>query len=254
MELDALLGRIETYRRRYGREFDFREPHLLITIKRLTTQIEALEHRRIELTDQIEETAVTVRKMIQAVEFELEAAIAEIRRTQVEMWSPTPISGYRAWAITEDGMRGVWTLWKRPVLTARCANQFADPDGEVPHTDERCGRLGCGIYATKDLQALLDSELGATLGRSFAVGRVHLTGKVVEHEYGYRAAVAEATAVVAFHGDRTLLADDPAAIAGLFADPTATMAEGRPFFGDYRTAVLSAFAEGDPWTSERRSA
>ncbi len=254
MELDGLLARIATYRNRYGRDFDFREPHLLITIKRLVTQLDQLERKRLELDDEIARTASTVRKMIEAIEFEVEAAIAEVTQAQVEMWSPSPVVGYRAWAITSDGMQGVRTLWARPTLTARCPSPFGDDPDDVPHTDDRCGRLGCGIYATKDVPSLLDSELGSSLSGSFAVGRVELTGKVVEHEFGYRAATATVTRVIAFHDGRRLWAAEPEPIGRLFADPVTTMTQATRFTEDCRTATLIAFEEGETWTSERRSA
>lgn len=57
------------------------------------------------------------------------------------------------------------------------------------------------------------------------VGVVAMTGKVVEHERGYRASAATVIAVVANDGRSRLATTDPEVIEALFDDPSTTLAE-----------------------------
>ena len=86
----------------------------------------------------------------------------------------------------------------------------------------------------------------------YVVGRVDLTGKVVEHDTGYRAEFAEAAAVVAVTRDGTLATRDPEVIDALFRHPDDTLqtAELQSFWTHHMiSSYLSATGE-DPWTSE----
>jgi hypothetical protein len=118
-----------------------------------------------------------------------------------------PIVGYRAWSyvISERGARlfplgpalgddeqspwdGAWRGW----VTASCLNYPLEPGHLAP--EENCE---CGFYATKSLDDLPCSVAleilqaneyphdGASAG--VVLGRVDLAGKVIEHEWGYRA-------------------------------------------------------------------
>ncbi len=149
--------------------------------------------------------------------------------------------GFRYWLIAEDGVRGFRRVWPTPRMDASCPTT-ADPE-EVPHTDGRCGRLGCGVYAAKQVGPLAAELRDMPLGE-FVLGLVALRGKVVEHERGYRAASAEAVAVAAVTGGgvyRAVGADD---IARLFRIPAIAMRRaGRPRGGDVvgdATAFLQA--------------
>lgn len=51
------------------------------------------------------------------------------------------------------------------------------------------------------------------------VGLVAMSGKVIEHEEGYRSPIARAVAVSANDGRRRLLTSERAAIETLFTDP-----------------------------------
>lgn len=105
------------------------------------------------------------------------------------MWSPSPAIGYRVWELKPSGFSGVRDVWTSSSFTATC-----ESDGDVPHSDGRCASVafGCGVYVAKDLRTLLTS-FGVAERDNVAVGAVALTGKVIEHERGYR---AEQTRVV----------------------------------------------------------
>jgi len=105
----------------------------------------------------------------------------------------SPIIGYRMWQWDSAGLKSLncepW-LPGRP-LSARCrstmrrcrafAQKAADDSHNVPEQD-----CTCGVYAAKSLEHL--RETGYT---TFGVyGEVHLWGRVVEHELGWRAQFA----------------------------------------------------------------
>ncbi len=117
-----------------------------------------------------------------------------VERRFGQAWSPTPVYGYRLWAWKDGQVHGVRERWTAPRLQATCEGNGSRI--EVPHSDGRCGRLGCGVYASKDAHALL-TEFAPALRSGFIVGLVALTGKLVEHERGYRAEEAEVEAMVA---------------------------------------------------------
>jgi hypothetical protein len=64
-----------------------------------------------------------------------------------------PVTGYRLWTLRPDGLYGAKQHWSTASLDATCLIYGAG--GEIPHTDGRCGRLGCGVYAAKHLEPLL---------------------------------------------------------------------------------------------------
>jgi hypothetical protein len=144
------------------------------------------------------------------------------------MWSPTPVLGYRMWAFHQGRLRGAREVWTKPTLEATCSKPGRP--GDVPHADGRCGRLGCGIYAGKDLHRLVATpafrfgSAGFGTDPSLAIGLVELTGKVIEHDLGYRAQCGTVVAVVAGHNGTQLATADPNEIAALFADPVAAVA------------------------------
>lgn len=131
-------------------------------------------------------------------------------------WSPTVVLGFRAW----DVRRQVWGAkrpWLTPTYWAGCVSHGAEAfDDEVPHTDGRCGRPPCGVYATKTPEMLLE-ELESETNRT-AFGLVALSGKVVEHTAGYRAAEARVLAVCVREGN-TVVEVAPEDLPGFFADP-----------------------------------
>jgi hypothetical protein len=93
-----------------------------------------------------------------------------------EFWSPTPAIAWRTWTWTGSQLRGVWEEWPTDTHIAKC-DTCPEPPG-WNHT--------CGIYAFKD-------SVRSMAGISWPIGiigRVELSGLVIEHERGYRAAQA----------------------------------------------------------------
>ena len=222
MQIDELRREAETIKARYGltppagmQRLFGAEQRRLYRIRHLDSLIEEYQAEVGRMRAEIEGLEVGMRLALQ--EF-----VESAREKHREAWSPTPVIGYRFWVIEDGGVHGYRVKWPTPRLTAVCGRGFSDV--EVPHTDGRCGVPACGIYVAKDPVALL----AAHSGRPYAwmVGIVELSGKVVEHEHGYRSQHAETVAVVSFWGHpiidvrRGYTSADPASIAAFFADPT----------------------------------
>lgn len=136
-----------------------------------------------------------------------------------EFWSPRPVLGFRMWEV-RGRLHGAWRAWDRPFREARCVSGRTErDDGEVPHTDGRCGQPPCGIYAFKEPAQLLASFGLPEGSRRCVYGLVALSGKVVEHERGYRG--QRATVVAAAVVGRGLLvrAEGIERLQSLFAAP-----------------------------------
>lgn len=227
--------------RRYGD--DSRSP-----AGRLEDRAQAHRVRLERIEEQIGELLSEQRRLTQelanwekAIALTLGTEIERIRIQRGEAWSPTPVLGYRMWGIRPDGLHGVRVRWRDPWFVATC--RAGAPD-EVPHSDGRCGRLGCGIYAAKDPQSLVTGLTGGDV-----LGLVALTGKVVEHERGYRAREAQVVAVAAGHGERMLVTDDPALVASVFHDPAQALVRWGVPGRDWRAAIGRLVA----WEREARA-
>ena len=130
-------------------------------------------------------------------------------------WSPTPILGFRAWAVGTrlEGARRPWTT---PSYEAGCVTRGKERfDEMVPHTDGSCGRPPCGIYSTKEPEPLLHEFRSHRM----AYGVVAMSGRVVEHDRGYRARRATAVFVVVDHGGRLITVEGQEDLVKLFDDP-----------------------------------
>jgi hypothetical protein len=91
------------------------------------------------------------------------------------MWSFEPVKAWRAWRWDGAELYGVRQAWPGPDLVAECQ-----------HCPEAPGFFcACGIYAVKSRSDL--SGFGPLDRSGVVVGRVELTGVVIEHEKGYRA-------------------------------------------------------------------
>lgn len=96
-----------------------------------------------------------------------------------EFWSPDPIQGWRVWKWNGRVLKGSYERdWPLDRLKADCVVCDDPPGWDCP----------CGIYAMKDHRSLPSSRSGPTI-----VGKVELSGRVVEHEDGYRASNARIT-------------------------------------------------------------
>ena len=179
-------------------------------------RLERLREEEEKIKAQIDSMASEVKRIEKWLEFCLEDAIARAKREHAEGWSPRPVLGYRLWGVSEEELHGVKMPWKSRTLNATCLTR--GDSGEIPHSDGRCGRLGCGVYAAKTVDPLY-KEFDVWGMTNVALGLVALTGKVVEHEEGYRAAEATVVALGATLDGHLMLTADPDEIDAMFADP-----------------------------------
>lgn len=170
------------------------------------------------------------------------------REAYSEGWSPAPVLGYRMWSVGDRALVGFRTEWRAPRLDARCLNGRGDLD--IPHTE--CGRPPCGVYATKTLAELLAAHPFELAG-DVALGLVALSGKVVEHERGYRAARADVVAVGVRADGRLLLAGEPDEVDAAFTRTGASLAAAGTAAGEPIRTIAAFLAarheEMEPWTS-----
>ena len=228
MDSPQRLGRYRELLRRYRDRYEIEDlaesfDRLEATQMRRERQLAALRRR----ASQLESDLVEVKAKIDAVKSEIEGTekaqevlaaeiVEDARMRFTEAWSPLPILGYRTWVIHENRLRGVKLIWTQPNMAARCLTRV--PGEDVPHSERRCGAPACGVYATKSLRPFTGSGYGLA-GRELAIGVVAMTGKVIEHDVGYRAGHARAVAAVARMSGRWFSFDSPDSTADLFADP-----------------------------------
>lgn len=203
-----------------------------------------------------------VRSELQAVETEIEGSRAtgalliseildQVREDMGEAWSPSAVRGFRVWRIEDGRVMGNQVCWPEPSLASVCLREV--PGDDVPHAVDRCGPPACGIYAVKHLTMLPDEVAAGRISRSI-VGVVAMSGKVVEHEQGYRGARARVVAVVANGEGKRIVTDHPETISSLFDDPLGTLsALGNSTCDDGST--IRAFLESsrrkeEQWISE----
>lgn len=229
-----LRAQVHRYRARYG-ELDG-----MVDLEQADRALGVRERRLEQLTTEYQRIGLRMRSLNAEVErierwiqFCLEDVVARARQAHAEGWSPTAVLGYRLWAIGEDGMHGVKMAWRGRTMTATCLARGGSE--EIPHTDGRCGRLGCGVYAAKSVDSLFRGFDVSGIG-DVALGLVALTGKVVEHETGYRAAAATVVALGASHGEHLLLTDDADRIDTVFARPT--LITGEPVVETHQERLL----------------
>jgi hypothetical protein len=175
-----------------------------------------------------------------------------------------PISAYRAWFYsierrtarlhplsapmhTENAWDGAGSTW----VTAFCP-LFDSTGHEVP--EEGCS---CGFYSLKELEALLfHAEMLHVLSTHSAfhgrwndpvvIGRVLLSGKVIEHDLGYRAERARIAELIPFRGTERsvmVLAARLGVGMGPAVDPgPRAEADGRPLLGVVGPPAVHALA------------
>lgn len=248
---DAMTDELRILQLRYGGN-DLGTPLTRLRMKqnRNLARREAIESQIAELAEESDRLTEEHRRM-SLLERELVGEIADqIRERRGEGWSPTPVVGYRIWEIVDDGLVGATGFrWERPAMEATCARARSHDD--LPHTDHTCSTVGhgCGIYA-----AYHPSLLPSLRAAEAAVGVIQMSGKVVEHEHGYRAAHARVAGVVAHAGGRLLVTSSHDIITALFADPRPTLERhgrpGREFLqkSELREALEGLEEELEPWT------
>ena len=216
--LAELRATVRTYEERYGDlpgMADLAKANAAMTKRQRRHDQLAEEAERIR--KEMDSLGTEVQRIEKWVEFCLEDVIARARQDHSEGWSPSPVLGYRLWAVGKEALHGVKMPWSSRSLTATCLARGGER--EIPHTDGRCGRLGCGVYVAKTVDPLYTEFNVSGIG-DVALGLVALTGKVVEHEAGYRGAEATVVALGASMGEHLLLVRDEDELDALFADPT----------------------------------
>lgn len=212
--LRSELARLED---RYGVQASDEIIRLDQALGRRNAKIEMLSER----LDEILQTLVNLESeragLLSGMEVALTDHITEVQQEQGEVWSPWPVHAYRLWGVTTSGLVGMVEKWPAPYLEATCTKLPLNPD--VPHTDGRCAEPQCGIYATKRPEALI-ADVPRDGG--WAIGLVALTGKVVEHDEGYRAQHADVVAIVVHHDGRVLAAEERHLVGLAFAATVAT--------------------------------
>jgi hypothetical protein len=246
-----LRAEVRHYEARYGAlegtaEVQRAEAALLARQRRYNCLVEEAER----LARQVRSAQDEVDRLEAWIEFCLADVVSRAKRDHAEGWSPTAVMGYRLWAVTPDGLNGVRMTWPGRTLVATCRRR--GDDGEVPHADGGCGRLGCGVYAAKSLDELLKGFDLEEIG-DVALGLVEMTGKVVEHESGYRGAVATAGALAAELDGHVLVTSDPVEIERVFAHPAVITAGPEVETPRQRLFQMETYIEqrarrNTPWT------
>lgn len=136
-----------------------------------------------------------------------------------EFWSPGVVLGFRLWDL-RGRLYGAWKLWERPEYEARCLSRRAGCDGgEVPHTDGRCGPPPCGLYCFKEPEQLITAFGLPSGSKRCVLGLVSLSGRVVEHERGYRAQKMRVLAAAVIGRGQIIRVEGKARLQKLFAAP-----------------------------------
>jgi hypothetical protein len=163
-------------------------------------------------------------------------------------WSHTPIMGYRIWQLRDGRLRGAWTPWETSRKTAVCLDPHSRATGPVPHEAADCRHPPCGIYALKTTRraqvAAERSIRRATVPLTLAIGLVGMTGRVIEHESGYRAQHASVVGLAMITGGPNThhvlaMIEGADAVAAAFTDPVRAR---RPGTADSLTAADAVVA------------
>jgi hypothetical protein len=96
-----------------------------------------------------------------------------------EFWSPDPVAAWRTWKWNGRVLKGSFERdWPSDLMEADCVVCSEPPGWDCP----------CGIYAMKDHRPLPVVRPGSAI-----IGKVALSGRVIEHEEGYRGSHARIT-------------------------------------------------------------
>ena len=247
--LAELRREIRRYQDRYGElsgMVDLSRANSAMTGRR--RRLDTLRKEEERIRAQIDSMASEVRRIEKWLEFCLEDVIARAKREHAEGWSPRPVLGYRIWGVGKEALHGVKMPWEGRTLVATCLSRGGTE--EIPHTDRRCGRLGCGVYAAKTVDPLY-AEFDVRGIGDVALGLVALSGKVVEHDEGYRAAEATVVAIGAAMGNHLMLTSDPNQIEEIFNDPTVIRLASRVEAEDQRFMEMDSFVTKETRRAEQ---
>lgn len=247
---------LEIYRERYSIDHLLEE---VDSLERSITRREQRHHAIRRRSSELEMQLSAARAELGAIADEIagsrtagalliEDILDRVRQANDERWSPRPLRGYRVWRIESGAIWGNQVTWPEPRLEGRCLRSI--PGDDIPHSSGRCGPPACGVYAVKDLDMFPDSVARCEM-RDTAVGVVALTGKVIEHELGYRARHASVVALAIRHRGRRVVTSRLSDIESLFRSPTdaITRLEEDVVSGpDEARAFLETSQKEDTWT------
>lgn len=227
---------------------------LLLTMQRKQARLRDLRTRLAAIQDEVEVVEAEITGLETAVRCLLNDAISRAKVENGLAWSPVALLGYRVWAFSGGEFTGYRRRWEHRSLRAECSTTGNNDD--VPHTAGECGQPPCGIYAAKHVAGLFEAHRGVR-PESLAVGLVGLTGKVVEHERGWRAEEATVLALTFVRGGRVHSTTDPDEIELLFqgvgvsADWNEDGLEGEPDQAEVMIGYLRQMErEARQWISE----
>lgn len=184
---------------------------LLLTLRRKHARLRDLRARLAVIQAEVDALDVEASGLDKTIRFFLSDVIRQIESEHGPSWSPVPMLGFRMWEMKNGQFHGYRVRWEHRTLSAICAGGVTNED--VPHTDGQCADPPCGIYAAKDVDRLISSHAGVG---SMAIGLVAMTGKVVEHEQGWRAKRVTVLALTFVRRGRTFATEDPEEIEILF--------------------------------------
>ena len=245
----TLRNRLAQLEDRYGADRGDDVIRLDQQIQRRTSKIDTLSEQLAQIVADLARLESERIGLLTAADLVMRDRITEIQISNDERWSPWPIQGFRMWGVTNSGLVGMFERWPTPEMEAVCSKLPLNPD--VPHTDGRCREPQCGIYAAKRPEVVLES---VPPDGGWAIGLVSMSGKVVEHEFGYRAQRARVEAIVIHHEGRVLAAEEAQIVKLVFAAtvPTTKLlgrtAQEWPV--DRTLATLKAAERRLQWTSE----
>jgi hypothetical protein len=154
--------------------------------------------------------------------------------SDVDLFTASAIRGYRYWTLNVGQVVGLHgTPWRSHVLAAECRSAGG---ASPPHLEARGACSGrCGINAYDSPRRLVAAARSSPAGRRRLApsspdvglpipeglyGEVALSGRVVEHEWGYRAERARVVRLLYVHANRIEAATDPGVIAAQFPSPS----------------------------------
>jgi len=184
---------------------------LLLTSRRKQARLRDLKTRLAVIQAEVDAMDAEVSGLDKTIRFFLSDIIRQLETEHGPSWSPVPMLGFRVWELKNGEFHGYRVRWEHRSLSAICAGGADNED--VPHTDGQCADPPCGIYAAKHIDRLISAH--PDVG-SMAVGLVAMSGKVVEHEQGWRAESVTVLALTFMRGDRIMRTADPDEIEFLF--------------------------------------
>lgn len=173
-----------------------------------------------------------------------------------DWWSNEPVIGFRMWRFDNGKFRGSHGgFWASRRMTARCEKKRShELSGfPIPHDEMVCDWPPCGVYAMKRAAPIVETVVDnldlTDEPMILAAGTVALSGRVIEHEYGYRGEHAEVTSLCTIARNEPIVTlrfhQTPGCIAQVFGNPSGLSADpGVAFPTQIGLKQVAAFLTG----------